>query len=80
MAELAELLSHDRSQNPSNYAVVLISEGATLAHVSLEPPKDFFTNVDTKLLEFLNCADRPMSTRVVSIIFFLPNDIFCSKF
>lgn len=32
VAELAELLSHDRSQNPSNYAVVLISEGATLAH------------------------------------------------
>ncbi len=32
VAELAELLSYDRSQNPSNYAVVLISEGATLAH------------------------------------------------
>jgi 6-phosphofructokinase 1 len=29
---LAELLTEDRKQNPSNYAVVLVSEGATLAH------------------------------------------------
>jgi ATP-dependent phosphofructokinase / diphosphate-dependent phosphofructokinase len=31
MEQLAELLSFDRSRNPSNYAVVLISEGAQLS-------------------------------------------------
>lgn len=29
---LAELLSHDRRNHPSNYSVVLVSEGATMAH------------------------------------------------
>jgi 6-phosphofructokinase 1 len=29
---LTELLVHDRKRNPSNYAVALISEGATMAH------------------------------------------------
>lgn len=29
---LAELLSRDRSRNPSNYSVVLVSEGATFSH------------------------------------------------
>lgn len=29
---LAELLARDRKQHPSNYAVVLVSEGATFAH------------------------------------------------
>jgi len=29
---LTELMIHDRNQNPSNYAVVLVSEGATMAH------------------------------------------------
>jgi len=29
---LAELLSYDRKKHPSNYSVVLVSEGATMAH------------------------------------------------
>ncbi len=29
---LAELMSYDRAQNPSKYAVVLVSEGATMKH------------------------------------------------
>ena len=32
MEQLAELLSHDRQKHPSNYSVVLVSEGATMAH------------------------------------------------
>jgi 6-phosphofructokinase 1 len=32
MEVLAELLSNDRNRNPSNYSVVLISEGATFSH------------------------------------------------
>lgn len=32
--QLAELLSYDRQRHPSSYSVVLISEGATLAHQS----------------------------------------------
>jgi 6-phosphofructokinase 1 len=34
MEMLAELLSYDRSRHPSNYSVVLISEGATFSHQS----------------------------------------------
>ncbi len=34
MGLLTELLSYDRSRHPSNYSVVLISEGATLSHQS----------------------------------------------
>ena len=34
MEVLAELLSDDRNRNPSNYSVVLISEGATFSHQS----------------------------------------------
>ncbi|MBN1957206.1 MAG: ATP-dependent 6-phosphofructokinase [Desulfuromonadales bacterium] len=30
--QLAELLSQDRKKNPSNYSVVLVSEGATMSH------------------------------------------------
>ncbi len=30
--QITELLSYDRRRNPSNYSVVLISEGATMAH------------------------------------------------
>ncbi len=30
--QLAELLSYDRNRHPSRYAVVLVSEGATMAH------------------------------------------------
>jgi len=30
--QLTELMIHDRNQNPSNYAVVLVSEGATMLH------------------------------------------------
>ena len=30
--QLAELLSRDRQKHPSNYSVVLVSEGATMAH------------------------------------------------
>lgn len=32
LAHLTELLSYDRSKHPSNYSVVLVSEGATLVH------------------------------------------------
>jgi len=32
LEQLAELLSYDRQRHPSSYSVVLISEGATLAH------------------------------------------------
>ncbi len=32
MEHLTELMVHDRNNNPSNYAVVLVSEGATMAH------------------------------------------------
>jgi ATP-dependent phosphofructokinase / diphosphate-dependent phosphofructokinase len=32
LEQLAELLSYDRKRHPSSYSVVLISEGATLAH------------------------------------------------
>ncbi len=32
MDHLAELLSYDRDHNPSRYAVVLVSEGATMSH------------------------------------------------
>lgn len=32
MEHLCDLLSHDRRKNPSNYSVVLISEGATMTH------------------------------------------------
>jgi 6-phosphofructokinase 1 len=32
MEHLCALLSHDRRKNPSNYSVVLISEGATMTH------------------------------------------------
>jgi len=32
IGHLAELLVHDRNRNPSSYAVVLVSEGATLSH------------------------------------------------
>ncbi len=32
MDRLTELLMYDRDYNPSNYAVVLVSEGATMAH------------------------------------------------
>ena len=34
LEQLAELLSYDRQRHPSSYSVVLISEGATLAHQS----------------------------------------------
>lgn len=32
MEHLCDLLSHDRRKNPSNYSVVLVSEGATMTH------------------------------------------------
>ena len=32
MEHLTELMVYDRNHNPSNYAVVLVSEGATMAH------------------------------------------------
>ena len=32
MEHLADLMSFDRNNNPSNYSVVLVSEGATMAH------------------------------------------------
>jgi 6-phosphofructokinase 1 len=32
MEQLCDLLSHDRLKHPSNYSVVLISEGATMTH------------------------------------------------
>jgi 6-phosphofructokinase 1 len=32
MEHLAELMSHDRKNHPSNYSVVLVSEGATMSH------------------------------------------------
>jgi len=34
MEQLAELLTHDRNHNPSNYSVVLVSEGAQMSHDS----------------------------------------------
>jgi 6-phosphofructokinase len=34
MELLTELLSYDRNRNPSNYSVVLVSEGATFSHQS----------------------------------------------
>jgi len=75
---LAELMMHDRNHNPSNYAVCLVSEGATLTHhegMSFEGEEvDMFGHKklggigDKVAAELKECSAKYNNGRMVNIV------------